>query len=90
MREGESRLEAARRELAEELALSVIALGPLLLSVRDEDSPFVIEFFETSAEGAPVALEHTEVRWFAVHEISAIALAPADAQFVAHLVQSSG
>lgn len=82
---GESRLEAATRELAEELDLRVVALGDLLLSVHDEGSPFVIEFFETLAEGAPVAREHTEVGWFAAPELRGLALAPADAGFVAYL-----
>jgi 8-oxo-dGTP pyrophosphatase MutT (NUDIX family) len=83
--EGESRLEAARRELAEELDLHVVSLGALLLSVHDEGSPFVIEFFETVAEGAPVAHEHGEIGWFALSELRQLALAPADARFVAHL-----
>lgn len=87
--EGESRFEAARRELAEELELTVVALGTLLLSLHDEGSPFVIEFFETVAEGAPVALEHTEVGWFAFDELLDLALAPADARFVAHLERGS-
>ena len=83
--EGESRLEAARRELAEELDLAVVSLGDLLLSVHDEGSPFVIEFFETVAEGTPVAHEHSELAWFAAPELRSLALAPADARFVAHL-----
>lgn len=83
--EGESRLEAARRELAEELGLGSVSLGSLLLSVRDEGSPFVIEFFHASAEGTPIAREHTEVGWFAAAELAGLALAPADARFVAHL-----
>ena len=87
--EGESRLEAARRELAEELDLAVVSLGDLLLSVQDEGSPFVIEFFETVTEGTPVAREHTDVGWFAAPELRSLALAPADARFVAHLARGN-
>lgn len=85
----ESRLEAVTRELAEELDLEVVALGALLLSVHDEGSPFVIEFFETMAEGAPVAREHTEVAWFGAPELRGLPLAPADARFVAHLARTN-
>ena len=83
--EGESRLDAARRELAEELELSVVGLGDLVLAVQDEGSRFVIEFFETLAEGEPVAREHVELGWFTAGELHALELAPADARFVAHL-----
>ncbi len=85
VREGESRLEAATRELSEELDLEVASLGRLLLSVHDEGSPFVIEFFETVVEGSPIAHEHTELGWFAGPELGRLELAPADARFAAHL-----
>ena len=87
--EGESPFEAARRELAEELELTVVALGAHLLTVHDEGSPFVIEFFDTVAEGTPIAREHTDVGWFAAHELLRLALAPADARFVAQLERGS-
>jgi 8-oxo-dGTP pyrophosphatase MutT (NUDIX family) len=80
--ESESRLAAAERELAEELGLEVVSLGRLLFSVEDSGSPFVIEFFETDASGAPRPLEHTEIGWFTVAELARMDLAPADARFV--------
>ena len=83
--EDESRLEAARRELDEELGLEVVALGRLLLSVADEGSAFLIEFFETTATGTPEAREHTEVGWFTVAELGSLELAPADARLVREL-----
>lgn len=83
--DGESRLEAARRELAEELALEVEALGALLHSVRDPGAPYVIEFVEVEARGEPVALEHSSVEWFTAAEIRELALAPADATFAARM-----
>ncbi len=88
VREGESRLEATRRELAEELDVAVLSLGDLLLSVHDEGSSFVIEFFSTVTEGIPVAREHSEVSWFTFDELLGLELAPADARFVAHLARS--
>ncbi|MDA0328063.1 MAG: (deoxy)nucleoside triphosphate pyrophosphohydrolase [Gemmatimonadetes bacterium] len=78
---GESDLEAARRELSEELALEVENLGPCLLSVADPGSPFVIDFFETTASGIPIALEHSALGWFNVEELRGLSLAPADSAF---------
>jgi mutator protein MutT len=86
--EGESRLDAAARELEEELGLEVVALGRLLFSVEDAGSPFVIEFFETDASGDPRALEHSEIGWFTVAELARMELAPADAGFVGSLSAS--
>jgi mutator protein MutT len=82
---GESRLDAARRELAEELELGVVSLGARLGSISDEDSPFVIEFFETVVDGLPVAREHEAIGWFTLDELREMTLAPADARFVAQL-----
>jgi 8-oxo-dGTP diphosphatase len=83
--EGESRFEAARRELAEELDLRVVVLGDLLMSVRDAESSFVIEFVEATVEGAPVAREHSELAWFTAAELVTLRLAPADARCAAYL-----
>jgi 8-oxo-dGTP pyrophosphatase MutT (NUDIX family) len=89
VRDGESRVAAARRELAEELDLTAVVLGNLILAVRDEGSPFMIEFFDTFAEGTPVAREHEEIGWFTLDDLRAMQLAPADAYFVAHLSRGS-
>jgi 8-oxo-dGTP diphosphatase len=80
--EGESRHDAAARELDEELGLEVVSLGRLLFAVEDAGSPFVIEFYETDVSGSPRALEHTELGWFTVAELAGMNLAPADARFV--------
>jgi mutator protein MutT len=84
---GESWLDAVRRELAEELAMDVVAQGRLLLSVRDQDSPFVIHFLEVAAAGDPTPLEHSAVGWFTPEEMGDLRLAPADARFVTLLRQ---
>jgi mutator protein MutT len=88
--DGESRLDAAARELGEELDLVVIALGRLLLSVEDDGSPFVIEFYEITVTGTPAAREHSELRWLTVDELAAVELAPADARFVRQLLDAGG
>jgi 8-oxo-dGTP diphosphatase len=82
---GESTLEAARRELAEELEMEVTSVGELVLSVVDGHSPFVIDFVDAVAVGSPSALEHDALGWFTVDEMLEMRLAPADARFVAHL-----
>lgn len=82
---GESHVQAARRELSEELELRVVSLGARLLSVRDEGSPFVIDFCEAVVEGSPVAHEHEAVGWFTLDALKDMPLAPADARFVASL-----
>ena len=83
--DGESRLEAIRRELAEELALKVVRIERLLLSVVDKGSPYVIEFVETIIEGTPIPYEHSEIAWLTIGELDELRLAPADAALAAHL-----
>jgi len=79
--DGESLLDAARRELAEELSLEVERLGARLFTTRDEDSLFEIHFAEVVVSGDAVPHEHTEVGWFGVDELATIVLAPADERF---------
>jgi mutator protein MutT len=86
LKAGETRTDAVRRELAEELALETTELGSVLLTASDEASPFVIEFVETVALGAPELREHTDLGWFTVGELAELSLAPADAQFAALLL----
>ncbi|HKJ03299.1 MAG TPA: NUDIX domain-containing protein, partial [Longimicrobiales bacterium] len=80
--QGETWLEAARRELAEELDMGAAGVGALLLSVHDDGSPFVIHFLEVEATGDPVPLEHSAVGWYTPDKMAALPLAPADARFV--------
>ena len=83
--DGESRLEAILRELAEELALKVVRIERLLFSVVDKGSPYVIEFVETIIEGTPIPYEHSEIAWLTIGELDELRLAPADAALAAHL-----
>jgi 8-oxo-dGTP diphosphatase len=78
----ESLLEAADRELREELALRARGVGRVLFEARDPDSPFLIRFVEVEATGEPKALEHLEVGWYEAGELTSLALAPTDARFV--------
>lgn len=75
---GETLLDAARRELAEELGLDAVSIGETLFVCRDPGSAFVIEFVEVVVIGDPVAHEHDDTRWLTVTEMGHLALAPAD------------
>jgi 8-oxo-dGTP diphosphatase len=86
VQDGETRADALRRELTEELDLETTELGAVLYSAADDGSAYVIDFIETVAEGAPVLHEHSEMGWFTAGELVRLALAPADADFAASLV----
>jgi len=85
---GESRLQAAARELREELDLRVVQLGETVGSHRDPESPFVVHFVEATVEGSPTALEHEELRWVTAAELRNLSLAPADREFADRLTGS--
>ena len=78
----ESPLDAARRELAEELNVEVLAVGNLLFSAVDPGSPFQIDFFYVDIKGTPQNTEHQEIRWGSIEELSHLPLAPADSRFL--------
>lgn len=88
--EGESMLEAVRRELAEEMGLDVVSLGAVRSTVGDPGAEFVIDFVEAVAEGDAEAREHTRVAWLTPHEMADIPLAPADRLFATQLAGTSG
>lgn len=86
---GETRFEAVRRELSEELELDASDVGEVLMAVADAGSPFLIEFVATVAVGTPVLHEHTEVGWFTPGELQDLPLAPADRRFADSLRRRS-
>ena len=78
---GESLLDAARRELKEELSVEVISTADPIFTKHDPGSPFVIDFVEVQVEGVPQALEHDEIRWATPFELLQLRLAPSDRSF---------
>ena len=82
VKDGESDLEAARRELKEELSVHVQDVGPVELSVRDPGSDFVIDFLPVSIQGDPQCLEHQALTWEEEAALTSYDLAPSDRQYV--------
>lgn len=82
LEQGETLLDAARRELDEELGVAVIRAGDPLHSVHDAGSPFVIHFVPVAIGGEPRPLEHDDVRWLAPADAALLPLAPADHDFL--------
>lgn len=83
---GESLLDAANRELTEELNVAAISVGEPIYSVHDEGSPFVINFVPSEIAGVPTCLEHADVRWASLDDLQHLDLAPSDRQFVRFLL----
>lgn len=86
--EGESFLEAARRELGEELGVRVLSCGEPRAREPDPASGFLICFVPAEIEGEPVAREHDEVAWAAPGELPSYPLAPADRAFAERLADA--
>jgi mutator protein MutT len=82
VKDGESDLEAARRELMEELGVHVQDVGPVELSVQDPGSDFVIEFLQVIIEGDPRCLEHDALAWEEEEVLPSYALAPSDRRYL--------
>ena len=82
---GETLLQAARRELSEELALNATAAGDLLFSMVDPVSGFEIKFLEVSVDGEPQLSEHTALSWLDAQALLRLPLAPSDKAFVESL-----
>jgi mutator protein MutT len=87
---GETSLDGAGRELAEELGVSVRAVGEVLFSVADPGSDFVIDFLPTEIDGEPQCIEHPDIRWLSLDDLRSLSLAPSDRRFVDFLRLSSG
>jgi len=79
---GESYLQAAQRELAEELGVRTLSVGDTIFSIIDSGSEFQINFVRTTIEDEPQCLEHSALKWVALHDLLALNLAPSDRLFV--------
>lgn len=84
---GESREDAAARELREELDLKFLRAEESRFSFRDPGSPFVIHFMEVEAAGQPHPTEHDEIRWVSGPDLLDLTLAPADRAFAEWLTR---
>ncbi len=84
----ESWVDAARRELKEELGVSVLAAWEPIHQRRDPGSPFEISFVPVAIAGEPIALEHVQVRWVTASALLDLNLAPADRAFAKTLAGS--
>ena len=83
---GESLLDAAHRELTEELNVAAVRVGDPLFSVQDDGSPFVINFVPTEIDGEPTCLEHADMCWASLEDIRQMELAPSNRKFVGFLM----
>ena len=86
---GESDFEAVERELAEELAVQVREVGPVLFSIHDAGSHFVIEFLPVEIMGEPRCIEHSAIAWVTEDELDSFSLAPSDLQFARFRTQAT-
>lgn len=84
---GETAEAAARRELNEELAVTVSSCGDQLFAIEDPDSPFVIEFHRVEIDGEPVCREHADLAWVSPPTMLSLDLAPSDRRFALFLKQ---
>jgi 8-oxo-dGTP diphosphatase len=84
---GENRFDAVKRELLEELAVEVTAVGEVEFSIADPGSEFVIEFLRVSITGEPRCLEHVSLAWVPPTELLDLALAPSDRAFALALLE---
>ena len=82
VRDDESDLAAARRELDEELNVRVVDVGATLFEVRDPGTEFLIVFKDVRIIGEPQALEHEALCWASPLELVSFRLAPGDEMFV--------
>jgi 8-oxo-dGTP diphosphatase len=86
---GESNLEAARRELLEELGVEVLGIGSWAFSVQDPGSEFLIEFYPVRIRGTPLALEHAALQWVLPPDLLNWPLAPSDRRFAEVLLSEA-
>ncbi|MBX9694862.1 MAG: NUDIX domain-containing protein [Cyanobacteria bacterium] len=85
---GETLEQAAIRELNEELQLTVVSVGDVLLIVPDTASGYSINFASVETVGDPILTEHQNLGWYSLAELLELELAPSDRTFAHFLSQS--
>lgn len=83
---GESDADAATRELAEELGVTVTGVGLELFAINDQGSSYHIAFVPATITGKPLCIEHTAHVWGTPRELAQLPLAPSDRLFVEFLI----
>ena len=86
---GESDEAAARRELCEELGVSVASAGEVEFTIADPGSAFLIAFLPVEIRGEPRCNEHTALAWGAPSELLLLPLAPSDRRYVELLLREA-
>ena len=78
--EGESEMDCLRRELLEELNISILIKERLSISVFDYGNIVIslIPFLAEYVGGEIVMLEHAQIGWFTMEELLSLDWAPAD------------
>ncbi len=84
---GETDLDAARRELNEELGIEVQEVRSEEFAVHDPGSPFLIAFVRVIVTGEPVCREHTDLMWATPCELMQLPLAPSDCRYVEFVLE---
>lgn len=81
---GETREQALRREIAEELRCG-IDVGDLLCTIEHDYDTFHLTmycFMCTITQGEPTLIEHEAARWLAPSELNAVDWLPADESII--------
>lgn len=86
--ENESDADAIKRELWEELGVSITGVAPPELALEDPNSSFLIVFLPVRIEGHPSPREHLQIKWVSASELLELPLAPSDRVFAEHLTAS--
>jgi 8-oxo-dGTP diphosphatase len=84
----EERLDTLKRELNEELGLTIIDAEPLVSYAHEyADRTITLDlWFVTRYEGVPKSLEGQNLRWVKLDELDTVGLLEADAPMVAPLL----